>query len=117
MAQLPVPTAAANVAAGKEETAAWEDALDLDDSDIRFDPLPHSFDATTSQPQQDDKPPHPSHHHHHRIPRPATAVQNTVLPRSATRTPLSSGRGDARATDADFLLPPWLCAQKFLGEG
>ncbi|XP_066398902.1 uncharacterized protein [Miscanthus floridulus] len=104
MAQLrgPAAAAAANVAAVKEKTAAWEDALDLDDSDIRFDP----------QPQQ-DKPSHPSH----RIPEPAAAaVQDTVLPRSTTRSPLSSGRGDARATDADFLRPPWLCALKFLGK-
>ena len=110
MAQLrgPPAAAAANVAALKEETAAWEDALDLDDSDIRFDP----------QPQQ-DKPSHPSHHHHHyRIPgTAAAAVLDTVLPRSVTRPPLSLGRGDARATDADFLRPPWLCALQFLGEG
>lgn len=115
MAQLPCPAAAAaaNVAAGKEETTTWEDALDLDDSDICFvpPPLPYSFDAIASQPQQ-DKPPHPFHHQpHHRIPGPTAAVQDTILPRSAPRPPLSSGRGDA-----DFLLPPWLCALQFLGK-
>jgi hypothetical protein len=107
MAQLPCPAAAAaaNVAAGKEETTTWEDALDLDDSDICFvpPPLPYSFDAIAS---------HPFHHQpHHRIPGPTAAVQDTILPRSAPRPPLSSGRGDA-----DFLLPPWLCALQFLGE-
>ncbi|XP_066379955.1 uncharacterized protein [Miscanthus floridulus] len=116
MAQLPGPAAATNVAAVKEETAAWEDALDLGDSDIRFDPRSHPFDATASQ-LQEDKPPHPSHHHHHHsIPgTAAAAVLDTVLPLSVTRPPLSLGRGDARATDADFLRPPWHCALQFLG--
>lgn len=37
MAQLPAPPpAAANVATGKEETAAWEDTLDLDDYNTCF---------------------------------------------------------------------------------
>ncbi|CAL5076155.1 unnamed protein product [Urochloa decumbens] len=96
--------------------AAGEDVLDVDDSDIGLDApapslTPRSYTAT---PSHDDKPPHPSQHH--RIPEPASAVQDVTRLRSAAHSPLAGlGRGDTRGPDADFQLPPWLCALQFLG--
>ncbi|RCV10291.1 hypothetical protein SETIT_2G100700v2 [Setaria italica] len=108
MAQLPDSAA-----------AAWE-ALDVDDSDIRLGPpstsrLPRPCSSTPTAHPHQDEPPHPSHHH--RIPEPAAAAaQDMTRLRPATGSPPAAlGRGDARAPDADFLLPPWLCALHFLG--
>ncbi|CAN6209820.1 unnamed protein product [Urochloa humidicola] len=114
MAQLP-PHAAADVA------AAWEeDVLDLDDSDIRLDapaPSPTSRSCTATTSSHEDNPPHPSQDH--RIPEhaaSAAAVQDMTRLGSAARSPLAAvGRGVARGPDADFQLPPWLCALQFLG--
>ncbi|PUZ68945.1 hypothetical protein GQ55_2G069400 [Panicum hallii var. hallii] len=106
MAQLPTPTAA----------AVWEVELDLDDSGIRLDapspsPIPRSCTTTTSH---EDKTPHAARHH--RIPEPASAVQDSMRRRLADGSPLALGRAGARAPDADFLLPPWLCALQLLGK-
>ncbi|CAN6165762.1 unnamed protein product [Urochloa humidicola] len=112
MAQLP-PHAAAAAAA-----AAWDDVLDLDDSDILLDapaPSPTSRSCAAATSSNDDEPPHPSHHH--RIPEPAVAAQDVTRLRSVGRSPLAAlGRADARDQDADFQLPPWLCALQFLGK-
>ncbi|KAJ1288786.1 hypothetical protein BS78_02G114700 [Paspalum vaginatum] len=113
MAQLPRPAAA-----GEDDVAFWEDALDIDDSDIGFDaPAPSPLlrpDTAAAIPHPHlGKPPHPSHHHHHN-PRPA-AVQDATLFRSDAGSRTALGRGGAQAADADFLLPPWLCALQFLG--
>ncbi|KAF8731726.1 hypothetical protein HU200_015657 [Digitaria exilis] len=104
MAQLPPHAAAGVAAAAWEEEAEW---LDVEDSDIRLDaPAP----STISRPCATA----PSHRLH--VPEPASAVQDAMRRRLAASPPTSRGRAEAKAPDPDFLLPPWLCALRFLGK-
>jgi hypothetical protein len=113
MAQLPRP-AAVRVAAAEEDCDSWEDALDVDDSDIRISATSSSRPLYPSTSPHRDNPASPAHDQ--RIPGPASAFQDSVHLRESGVSPVL-GRADSQDADADFLLHPWLCALQFLGEG
>jgi hypothetical protein len=113
MAQLPRP-ATVDFAAAEEDCGAWEDVLDVDDSDLRISPTSSSSPLHPSTAPHRDNPARPAHDQ--RIPGPASAFQDSVRLRESGVSPVL-GRADSQDADADFLLHPWLCALHFLGEG
>ncbi|KAK3126779.1 hypothetical protein QOZ80_7AG0562330 [Eleusine coracana subsp. coracana] len=116
MAQLPRP-AAVDVGTAKEDGASWEDALDVDDSDLRLSPLSSSrpllSSSTTAAAPHPDKSSRPSHDQ--RIPGPASAIQDAMRVQDSGVAPFLR-RADAQGVDADFVRHPWLCALQFLGK-